>query len=183
MGHISGGTVTYERRIKTGEFEHKHANAQNSFTIAEGENEAEMIDKAGAHAHFQVHRLVGAKDTANLLTDKDRLARKQADKPPTPAAQTDGVKVDPAGMEVAGKPADPASLDDVLTGASAPMKDEDLLKHITKVNEATKNTPAIRVLIGKYTPQDGAKHSAVEIAQDKRAAFLLELNAIPAVAA
>ena len=35
-GTISGGVIKFERRIKTGEFEHKHAAAEISFTAEEG---------------------------------------------------------------------------------------------------------------------------------------------------
>lgn len=209
MGHITGGVVKFERRVKTGEFEHKHAAADIAFSVPEGENAQETIDLAGAQAHGQVHRLLNISNSgpAKTPTDKDKLAaavvgdaavekHKRSTKLPAPAdpASMDVVTDQPAGgpqsggNAVTGTPpepqsADPAAIDDVLQSAPVEVTDKDLTAHISKHNEKTKNAVEIRKLIGVYTPQDGLKHSAVEIPQEKRSAFLVELAKIAAVPA
>lgn len=198
MGQVTGGVVKYERRVKTGDFEHKHAAAEISFSVPEGENDTKIIDQAGALAHGQVHRLLGTiSGGTDGKTDKDRLAeaagapaegkKTRAAKPPaTPPAADPGAmdvaqeqpaKTEPAKPEPAA--ADPGDLSDVLSSAPAEVSDADLTAKIGRVNAATKNPTAIRVLIGKYTPQDGNKHQAAEIPQDKRQAFLAELDTVP----
>lgn len=207
MGHITGGVVKYERRVKTGEFEHKHAAADIAFTVSEGatnQEAQETVDLAGAQAHGQVHRLLALPvvGPAKTPTDKDRLAaaivgdaaqdkHKRSTKLPVPAdpASMDVVTDQPAEAAKEQKvgtsptPADPAAVDDVLQSAPVEVTDKDLTGHISKHNEKTKNTPEIRKLIGVYTPQDGLKHSAVDIPQEKRGAFLVELAKIAAVTA
>jgi len=37
MAHITGGEVTFERRLKTGDYEHKHAAVKMSFSVDESE--------------------------------------------------------------------------------------------------------------------------------------------------
>ena len=209
-GTISGGVIKFERRIKTGEFEHKHAAAEISFTAEEGGDPTIITNHAGDIAAHQVHCLLAKPfDPTAVLTDKDHLAaaatsaakgkdKKAAAKPPAPStgtAQADPAAIggdEPAKTQTAasaqpvatqqGNAADPAALDDLLGSAPREINDVELTTAISKKNGETKNALAIRQLIGTYTPQDGQKHQAAEIAQDKRAAFLAELDKVPAVA-
>lgn len=65
--------------------------------------------------------------------------------------------------------------DSLFTAEATQVSDADLRSHIMKVNEKLKNGPAIRGLIGKYVkPGQGA----TEIPMEKRAAFLVELDAL-----
>lgn len=201
MAHISGGKMTYERRVKTGEYEHKHGAAEISFVVEPGENHEKIMDIAAAHAHGSVIRLLGLSDgrlSARPPSDKDRLAtevggaaaaqtdekapKKSATKPPAPAAV-----VDPAGADVVGAQQmitgttgaqNAAEVGDPLTSEPPPINDVEFTTAISKHNGETKNTAAIRALIAIYTPQDGQKHQAAEIPQEKRRPFLTELHKI-----
>lgn len=99
-----------------------------------------------------------------------------------------GVTVVPAetkqAIQSGGERNDPASLDDVL-GVVAPrvITDNELMSGITRKNGETKNSAAIRALIGQYVPQDGKPHQASEIAADKRQAFFDELEKVQKAAA
>lgn len=88
------------------------------------------------------------------------------------AISTGGERNDPAAM---GGAAEDASL---FTSAVEEINDNHLMSAITRTNAATKNSGAIRALIGKYVPQDGKPHQAAEIEKDKRQAFLLELDKV-----
>lgn len=90
------------------------------------------------------------------------------------AIQTGGERNDPAAMTQ-------ADADVALMSAPKEVTDKELTTEIGKVNQATKNTPAIRKLIGEYCPQDGKVHQAAEIPQEKRAAFLIELAKVAKV--
>ena len=191
MGTITGGVVKFERRVKTGEFEHKHAAAEISFLVPEGEAPQATVDLAGAQAHGQVMRLLGLPAKAAAPTDKDRLAEAAGAPPkvnkklPAPDAASMGddvVTEQPAPTITSSKAiveANAAAMveDDEFTAAAAPVTDKDLGDLIRKRNEATNtNKDAIKVLIGKYAPA-GARSS--EIPQEKRAAFLAELALVP----
>lgn len=74
---------------------------------------------------------------------------------------------------------DPAGMDDVLAPvAPTAITDTHLMSAITRRNAETTNALAIRGLIGQYVPQDGKHHGAADIEQDKRQAFLLELDKV-----
>ena len=89
------------------------------------------------------------------------------------AIQTGGERIDSNA-----KP-DPAGMDDVLAPvAPSTITDSHLMSAITRRNAETSNALAIRTLIGKYVPQDGAHHGAADIEQGKRQAFLLELDKV-----
>lgn len=133
-------------------------------------------------------------DKLARTTETVKPARKT--KPPTaaPAVEQKPAKADadPAGMgEPTVVPAsgqaistgderkDPASVgEDIFTSAPAPVTDTHLMSAITRRNAETTNALAIRTLIGKYVPQDGKHHQAHEIEQDKRQAFLTELDKV-----
>ena len=205
-GQITNGKAYYEQRTKTGEFEWKHASAQLDFTVPEGEDHQKTFDLAMALVQGKVRDAIGVSRTGSL-SDKDKLAlqaggplpdkppRKTAEKPPTPAAPA--LAADPAAIPdpQSGKPtqespagpgegtsltADPGAIgDDVFTSAPTEVTEKALTDAIGHTNGATKNTLAIRALIGKYTAQDGKKHQSSEIAADKRAGFLEELKHVP----
>lgn len=110
---------------------------------------------------------------------------------PTEATSSDG-KADPASMgggeaqaiQTGGERVDPGAVDESLfTSAPPAITDNDLMATITRKNAETKNSAAIRAMIGRYVPQDGKPHQAVEIPQENRAAFKLELDTVQKLAA
>lgn len=64
MAHITNGSVSYERRVKTGDFEHKHASVTVHYALEQGEdaNEADkLIAIAGSLATGHVYQMLRAK--------------------------------------------------------------------------------------------------------------------------
>jgi hypothetical protein len=206
--YVTGGKVNYERRVKTGDFEHKVAAAEIAFSVEAGANDVVIVSRAGDLAHAQVNRVLGlpAVELPQAVPlpppepvaeegepSKPRRGRPTLVKPPTPPAYPEPAKAaDPAAMgdeptptpaelaKVSGN-ADPAAImeeDDPMVSEVAEITDQALLTAITRQNAECQNPPAIRKLIGLYTAQDGSKHFAAEIPQMKRAAFLLELKQI-----
>ena len=57
MSYISGGSVTYLRRVKTGEYEHKEASASISFS--QGEGEVDISSEAAQLALTRVNETLG----------------------------------------------------------------------------------------------------------------------------
>lgn len=119
--------------------------------------------------------------TVTTKADLEAAAKKKANGPKKPPA------VDPAAIDVVTeqgqlepakvptKDADPAAMDDVLTGEAAPITDVDLTGAITRKNAVLKNPVAIRQLIGKYV---APPKQAREIAPEHRTKFLEELAAL-----
>lgn len=104
------------------------------------------------------------------------------------AISTGGERVDPnaskGGDDILSGGGTPAKGgDDILSSTAPQITDSDLSNAIVKTNGATKNSHAIRALIGQYVPQDGRVHQAVEIPQEKRSAFLAELGKVKAAEA
>ena len=64
MAHITNGSVTYLRRVKTGDYEHKEAAIVVHYALDEGENldiANEIIGRAGALALDHVHGVLRGK--------------------------------------------------------------------------------------------------------------------------
>lgn len=94
-----------------------------------------------------------------------------------PRGEADGSAHDAASVEDVTSAADPAAIgdDDLMSAAPAEITDADLTSRITQHNAKIKNPVAIRQLIGKYVKAPG---QARDIPQDKRAAFLAELEKV-----
>lgn len=92
------------------------------------------------------------------------------------AIQTGGERVDTAAI---------GAVDDVFSSVveARVINDNELMSAITRKNAETKNSGAIRTLIGKYVPQDGKPHQAAEIEASKRQGFLTELDTVQKAAA
>jgi hypothetical protein len=58
MAHISNGSVVFERRVRTGDFEHKHASITVHFALDPGESH-DIVATAGRLAFGHVHQLLG----------------------------------------------------------------------------------------------------------------------------
>lgn len=191
MGQITGGSVTYGRTAKVAEYESKRADVTLAFSVGDGEDHEVMLAKAALLAHAKCHEMLGQKAPAatndpaprKTKTDKDKLVeekiRSTSAPPATALAASDPAAIEPPKAE-AEKSAGPATVED-WAGEAGEVTDETLMNAITKKNAAIKNPPAIRALIGKYV---APPKQAREIPQEKRAAFLAELDALkPAQAA
>jgi hypothetical protein len=177
------------------------------FENANGTDYRLLLEQASNAANAKVAELLGTK----IVAAKPPTPRKQepaAPLPPTqathpaeasavtaaPASVTQGGDAgpipdhlkrtaDPAAMAIStgDERHDPAAMPDVMTSQPKEVTDVELTTAIGRKNGETKNTPAIRALIGRYVPQDGKVHQAAEIEQGKRGAFLIELAKVPKV--
>lgn len=121
--------------------------------------------------------------------DKGKSTGKAARPPKASVPEVNGAKVTPANpaaieeeevvtMDAAVATAkDPAAIDDdeLFSSAVAEITDADLIKEITEHNGKVKNPLKIRELVGRYLDKPG---KATDIAQRKRAAFVIELKTI-----
>jgi hypothetical protein len=207
---ISGGAVSFTRRLPTEPYAHKEATI--SFTIAadDGGDAQASVQQAGDLAFAHVHRLLGViaptlaghKDVlssivaqAEAMTGRVDLAvasakeagtvkPPKATKPPTPPKAADPAGFDEPGSEAAedkaAKAHDAAAMEeDEFTGTPKEVTDTDLTTACGQAKQRLGGpVEPIKKLIGRYTPQDGKHYMLIDIPQDKRAAFLLELKAL-----
>ncbi len=61
MAHITNGHVSYERRVKTGDFEHKHAAVTLHYALDPGDDADALIELAGTLATRHVFKVLRAK--------------------------------------------------------------------------------------------------------------------------
>lgn len=169
------------------------------------ENEAQLhalLDAAADKANAKVDELLGRK-SPKVATKPQKVATvAKSDELPRTKADIEREAGLTPGKDAHVKPqpapkASPQSLDDLedveIVTTAAPVEedlsdilgeevpqitDEDLLSKITHANGRTKNSVAIRKLVDDFTPND-RKYQAREIVQDKRAAFLTALEAVP----
>lgn len=201
MAQITGGAVRYERKLNTGNYEHKIASAEFQFVIAEGEGSA-VADIASAHAVEKAHQMLGlgrpeAKADVNTVapdpeTKVDvvqtppaadakpvtRRSRQVTEHKPEAKADPPPVIEMPAPEPTPAPAADEGQLweaEDVTVAEAPPVKDDEIAKACSRQFEATKNGPAIRALVFRYA---GQGQQARAIPQDKRRAFLAELERI-----
>lgn len=75
-GFITGGEVRLLERVKTGDYEHKEAMVSLHFSVYEGQDHRDLLDRAKAEVISQVGQLLGR-------THRDTMqARKEARRPP-----------------------------------------------------------------------------------------------------
>ena len=115
--YIVGGKVFFERRVTTGQYEHKSASVEFNVVGEEGDDAFSVVDKAANLAHQQVHRLLNIpepvlRDTPNRISDyyteerikavletaveaveHDKPRRGRPPKPPAPAAVVDAAAI------------------------------------------------------------------------------------------
>ena len=117
--YITGGKVNFERRVTTGQYEHKSASIEFSVAAEEGSDASAVVEQAANLAHSQVHRLLNIPepklgnmpsvatllaardvlqnpDPAPAQVDPDKPRRGRPPKPPTPAAPADPAAMEPA---------------------------------------------------------------------------------------
>lgn len=59
--HITGGITFYDRRCKTGDFEHKHFSQTFNFSLEEDEDYDDAASRVGVLAVVTVHKMLGLK--------------------------------------------------------------------------------------------------------------------------
>jgi hypothetical protein len=58
-GQVTGGSVKFMERVKTGDYEHKEVSAELNFSVADGHDYRDLFDRAADDAREQVVRLLG----------------------------------------------------------------------------------------------------------------------------
>jgi hypothetical protein len=161
---ITGGTVSYERRVKTGEFEWKQFTSILNFTSDKGEDPEAALHAASRIAVNHTHQMVGLLKAApgEVKTTsaggdaaKAAFADKAAGKTPAPAAPKKGAAKPPAAGKKAaaptgqsisegdGEPFDPLA-DDTPPAQTLPDDDiTDLLGEAEPVTDAQLNQAAV----------------------------------------
>lgn len=177
MAQITGGSITYGKKLQKSQYEPEHAEARIDFAVGEKEDHAAVIELASEIAKTKVQALIGM---ANMGEPKKPLGRP----PKQPPTQTVTGPEDPSGIpkelqrtrQAETLPADPAAVDWSADETPATVTDEHLLSSITKHNEQVQNPTGIKKLIRDYL---GGPGSANAIPQEKRTAFLAELVKVP----
>lgn len=211
MAQITGGRVCYSRTVQPAQYESKKVEAELFFAVDEGEDHTAIFSRAAAEAHGKVYEMLGIKPADKpAISDKQRLASEKtggdtgevvtgkptAEKPartkktaPPPAKAEDPASMgEPAttapsapgaAPAAPANPASPADIEDEFDALpAAEITDQQLSDAMSKKNAEIKDTRRLKELVGKY----GVARSR-ELPQDKRAAFLLELNALKPAAA
>lgn len=197
MPQITSGVVRFLQRSNTGDYNHKEASAELSFTVGDSEEYQVGLDLAGAAALTKVNQLLFAPRAAVAETPAateaaPAKAKGKGGRPPKAAEPAldptdprvtgvaDAPVVDPSDIDDTPVPQetaaveDPAGLDDLL-GEEAPKEitDKEVVSAITQRQAVINNGPLIRTLVAEFAgpPPNGSR----DIPQDKRAAFLTKL--------
>ncbi len=202
MGRITGGEVTYGRTVKTGEYENKRVDVKLSFGVDESESHETALGLSAASAVAKAHEMLGmapvvsaspkpvTRRTASVPGPTETPApaanSNRSGVPPTPGSvlgAEDPITGIPEGLKAANRanPAEPVDpLGDVLGDAAPPAEvtDKALVEAVTRHNGKIKNPIAIRELLTKY--MGGVTGTLITLPKDKRAAFIAELEQIPA---
>ena len=200
---ITGGSVTYGRTVQPQQYCSNKAEVVLTFSVEEGDADyIAWLNLAAAQAHGKVHEMLGLKSAkpeapagaeglklpetptaeAKKRTSKPKpVSEADALDPPMQVAPANGstapVTETPAPAVLAAVEVDPFGVD---VAAPKTITDTELQETIAAANAGGVKTGPIKELIGKYaTPQTVGLTRSVHIPQEKRAAFLLELKALP----
>lgn len=73
---IMGGKVTYARTVQPAQYESKKAEVEISFTLSDGEEMGDSLDRAGNWAMQKCHEMVGITKTVPVTATAEKLAEK-----------------------------------------------------------------------------------------------------------
>lgn len=198
MAHITGGEVTYLRRVKTGDYEHKELAVKLSFSLDDNEDYESAFEGVMWAAVSRSHNMLGLKSdihvpppkkskpiptpVADLEVDEEDEEEVLPEVKPEPIKAKRGRPSKPKPMPV---PADPdeglevqTDIEDVIAAKPVPAKP--VAREISAsdaqkatVAAASKHGPvAVRKALQKYAPRAG------EIPADQRQAYLDDLAAL-----
>lgn len=197
MTQITGGRVVYGRTVQPAQFESKRSEVELTFSVEDGNFDEAALDKVIETAITKAHEMVGVapapKSTRKAKVDTTSLTKVEVktleEKPKGDDIALDVLNTEKASAEDAKikaaaalnakdeKKAKADALDDLLGDVTAtPAKtytDMDLVDVVNKTNAAISNPPAIKAVCRKYTAQ-----AIKDIPQDKRAAFVADLEAL-----
>ena len=192
MAQITGGFARIMQRKQIRDYEPRECEARLDFTAGEGEDFAKLFDRAAALASQKVDQLL-AKELTSTPADEPVVARGRGRPPgapnkprapePTPAAPVEEAQVEEtqaAEPLLAAPSPETVDLDDVLTAAAPEVTDAQVKEHVAKqaqkmVGQAD-GIARIKKLIYEFV--GGPPHTASEIPQAQRAAFIAKLEAL-----
>lgn len=197
MAQITGGFARVMQRKQIRDYEPRECEARLDFTVGEGEDFAKLFDLAAALASQKVDQLLAKWQIACEFTSTPAaepvVARGRGRPPgapnkprapePTPAAPVEEAQVEEtqaAEPLLAAPSPETVDLDDVLTAAAPEVTDAQVKEHVAKqaqkmVGQAD-GIARIKKLIYEFV--GGPPHTASEIPQAQRAAFIAKLEAL-----
>ena len=208
MGHITAGTISYGETRKIADYENKTAKVELSFAVADGEDPNGVIDEVIALAKAKFVEMMTDKkvDVPKPAPISAPATPAVVDTPSTPPAAAE-VSVPRRGRppkqvlvpkvvektpeftpgpdpEIIGEPEPKqVGLEDLIDPAPAveEVPDGVLTKLVSETFGRTKDANAIKALAEKFGIPKGT--AIVQMAQDKRAAFLDALSKLQPKAA
>lgn len=127
---IMGGKVTYARTVQPAQYESKKAEVEISFTLSDGEEMGDSLDRAGNWAMDKCHEMIGLKKPAPVTATAEKIAEKvEAIAEGVRAAAEAPKDTKPKGKTQAEKDAAKAEAAAKMNGkkATAPLPDPDAL--------------------------------------------------------
>ena len=180
MPVVTNGRITYNRRFRTGDFEHRDALVELSFTIGEGEDVAAALASVAEAARSRAEAMVANTPAVGMAPAAPRPAKPPGTVAPETASSAKIKEADkpPAKTEAKEKPAAKGLATSEIEGGpvvpeAKEITDAKLVEHITHANTGGKNTMAIRELIAEFVGPPPGK--ARDIPQERRAEFISRL--------
>jgi len=202
MGNITGGSVSYGRTMKTGDFENKRVDVTLDFRVEDGEAHNTIFQAAAKEAHTKAHAMLGIKPAAAqeaAIAKTETVVEPKADKAAAAAAMnkkeaTETAKPDGRSKEAKaakakakGEPVKTEGEDigeefDETSEASAPeITDADLQKangdkvKVLAVKHGNGASKVIRELIATFVEPP---KKSTDLPQNVRAEYLKKLAAL-----
>ena len=187
MSHITGGMVSYERTVKTGDYENKKFRVELSFSVEDGEDYTLIFNHAALATVAKVHEMLGIRGAAKVVqavgvtpqsaTEAKELYAEKASqptvkraappKPPVVAKPT--LAVDNTLADVV----DDLGLEEVATVAPI-ITDVELVERVKAHNQKINNAVAIKQVMQTFGI--AAPKTLRDIPADKRAEFLAKVE-------
>lgn len=202
LNQITGGTVRFLERKKTGDYEHREVSVELNFSVADGKDPTNSVNQAADMAQKKatellngtLKRAVGrppkvpaSADVAEAVTDpaindqKEALATAASVDPFEAPATTAAASVEASSAPVqdtttATMATEPAANDDEWSAAVPVITPKQCVDACAKRNAEISNPSEIRKLIASYVD---APKGAADIPAERRREFLDKLAALP----
>jgi hypothetical protein len=201
FSQITGGTIRFLKRVRTGEYEHEEATAELTFSVGDGQDHVRQLDIAAGEADRKVRELLkgmakrpagrppkvaGAAVISTETSDPALEATQKAlgttpdpfEEPASPSGQSTAPTNDVKSAEAtSGQPQDTTTtVGDDWTAETPPITDKMLADACAKRNAEIANPPAIRKLIGLFVT---APKGTRDIPANQRQNFLNRLGELP----
>lgn len=172
-GQITGGSIRFMQRVKTGDYEHKEVSTELNFMVRDNQDHRDLLDRVSDEAQNTTLRLLGLSKAAARVPAQSRTAVTR--KPPTVAThETIVVPVEASALMVEVAPvapvADPAGIEDdtdPLAPAGASVSGADPSAQVTapvadasSIEEDDDGLTAARVYTDKDVTDTITKHNA-----------------------